>query len=588
MQRFAFAVYYFFSFLVALATVYCICLAYHLGPFRDMWIAMDFIRSYFDGSFHWPDFFALHGGAHRLAVPRLFFLLEYGFFSGTNVFLIIASLLFQSSVVWLVWKILQQEAHIPVCYRWFLTAMAVLLMFNATQLENFIYTFDMQWFLTSASAVWALNFWNIILKNISGNKKNPASVFSWACITTLASLFSSFSGLCLLLVLPALAIAHRVSKKILQMILLLLAGAIAWYTSGPFAEGGHWGGDHQIITFGIYVHFLWHVALVWIKWTALYFGSPLGREYFWPGSLFAYGSLFFLAWNWMVAIRNGAKTFTSFQMTCLAIALFAAIVGISTGLGRMYFVNTADEDRYQSIVAIYWLGIFAFALSRALQLPVQESSGRFKYMALSVIVFWTALVIPIASIKNAQAEVNFFDRVRDADLAVTTGQWDYSEIKDTLILGDKWKKINRPEMHASFLREQHWGMFASREAALLGTRVENDGISADRCEGGVYAITAVSAPYRGYRIIGHGQDVLHETLLKSYVAIDETGLIVGLGRLQREKNSLLPISWQPLESAHWLLYTENLNDQHNLQILGELDGGGYCVMASAKLPSPNT
>src|SRR5688572_18221594 len=104
---------------MALATVYCIALTYHLGPFRDMWIAMDFVRAYFNGGGNFSDLFSLHGGAHRLAVPRLFFLIEYGVFSGTNIFLIMVSVLSQLSVVWLVWRLLQQETHIPAQNRWF-------------------------------------------------------------------------------------------------------------------------------------------------------------------------------------------------------------------------------------------------------------------------------------------------------------------------------------------------------------------------------------------------------------------------------------------------------------------------------------
>jgi len=332
---------------------------------------------------------------------------------------------------------------------------------------------------------------------------------------------------------------------------------------------------------------LWSLLLLLLQWIALYFGSPLSRYSFICGIIVSYCSLFFLLWQWLKLFRVGIADRTPFQIMMLSIALWAAIVGVATGVGRMYFVHTAPEDRYQSIVLIYWLGLLGFALSRALQIEMHHKVSLYKYLALSQIIFWTCLVIPIASIKDAHAQVNFFDRVKDADLAMATGQWDYSEIRETLILGDKTKKINRPEMHAAFLRDQKWGVFAGPAFALLGTMIDQRFISADRCEGAADVITAVNAPYQGYRITGHGQEVQRETLLESYVAIDETNHIVGLGRLLREKDSLKPITWQPLEQAHWLLYTGNLHDQHNLQILGALNDGGYCVMASAKLPSPH-
>ena len=253
----------------------------------------------------------------------------------------------------------------------------------------------------------------------------------------------------------------------------------------------------------------------------------------------------------------------------------------------MYFVHTANEDRYQSIVLVYWLGVFIFSLSRALQISLHQKITRYKYASVAVIIFWTGVVIPLASIKDAKSQINFFDRVNNVNLALATGQWSYSDIKDTLILGDKWQKTNRPEKHAAFLRDRKWGVFASSQFALLGTSVDLHALSADSCEGGVNSIEAAHEPYSGYRITGYGQDVISESLLKTYVAIDESGRVVGLGRLLRQKDSLLPITWQAADSAHWLLYTENLSNTNNLQILGKLENGGYCVMASAKLPSYN-
>ena len=471
-------------------------------------------------------------------------------------------------------------------YQWLVVALSLILMLNATQLENFVYTFDVQWFITSAAAVWALAFWNIAFKAIAGKESLPLMTLAYALTATLISMFASFSGLCLWLVLPALAVVYRVSYKIIFILAVCVIAVVVLYLQGPFATGGGWSAP-EVVTAGMVCKLLWSLLLLFLQWIALYFGSPLSRYSFVCGIIVSYSSLFFLLWQWLKRFRSGIADSTSFQMIMLSIALWAAIVGVATGVGRMYFVHTAPEDRYQSIVLVYWLGLLGFTLSRALQIEIQQKISTFKYFALLLIIFWTCLVIPIASIKDAYVQINFFDRVKDADLAIATGQWDYNEIRETLILGDKTKKINRPELHAAFLRDQHWGIFSSPVFALLGTTIDQTFISADRCEGAVDTITVVNAPYQGYRITGHGQEVQRESLLKLYVAIDETGRIVGLGRLQRQKDSLKPIAWQPLEAAHWLLYTENLSDQHTLQILGAMDDGGYCVMASAKLPSPH-
>jgi hypothetical protein len=580
------AVYTLFAFFVVLSTIYFIFLSCHAGPFRDMWIAMDFVRAYFEGRSTLADLFSLHGGAHRLVIPRLLFLIEYGVFAGTNIFLIITSIIIQLSVVYLVWRALKQETHITASWRWFVTAMTLLLMFNATQLENFIYTFDTQWFLTSAAAAWALYFWNQLFKDFSEQRTASVKMFVSALLLTVVAMFSSFSGLCIWLVLPLLMASYRVSGKQIATAVFAVILVVVAYMQGTFSEATNWHSGPPSITPAVYVTFVFSMLELWLKWTALYFGSPLGREYFWFGALFSYASLLYLAWHWIKLLTMGAKSFTSFQVFCLSIALFAAMVGMSTGLGRMYFVNTADEDRYQSIVLIYWLGVFAFSLSRALQREVQQHMADYKYASIAVIIFWTGLVIPIASIRDARAQINFFDRVNNTNLAIATGQWAYDQIKDTLILGDKWKKLNRPEKHAAFLHEQKWGVFASPEFALLGSRLEQRFISADQCEGRVDAIVALPSPYRGYRISGQGQAVQGEFLPTVYMAIDETGRVVGLGRLQRQKDSFWPRTWQPPGQAHWLLYTQNLDLAPSIQILARLSEGGYCKMTSAKLPSP--
>src|SRR5690606_14634586 len=121
---------------------------------------------------------------------------------------------------------------------------------------------------------------------------------------------------------------------------------------------------------------------------------------------------------------------TSFQVWCLFIALFSIAVGFVTGWGRMHFINTADEDRYQSVVALYWLGVFSLGYLNAI-----NSQISIRYLASSCIFFWTCLVIPYFAIKDAQAQINFFDHVNVANLAIVTGQWEFQSIKSTLILG---------------------------------------------------------------------------------------------------------------------------------------------------------
>jgi len=564
--------------LLAFFTAYAIFLAYHTGPYRDMWIAMDFIRGWFSGDASLLDSFLLHGGAHRLAVPKLLFLAEYGIFHGSNLFLLSVAFLIQSSLVYLVWQWVRDETSLTSESRCLLVALSLVLMFNATQLENFLYTFDVQWFITVAAAAWALRCW-ILSCVMDASQHTWRMVFAVAgCVWALVSLFSSFSGVCVWLLLPVLMGVYQ--RRWLSFVLAasLVVVILVSYTRGPFGGTTEWIGIQGEVTVDSVVHFVIALAVLLFKWIALYLGSPLGREYPALAAAFVLSSFIFLGFQSIRLLRLGPAGFSSFQIWCLFIALFAAAVGFVTGWGRMHFVNTADEDRYQSVAALYWLGIFSLAYLR---------TSFFRGPVLAAIFFWTCLVIPYAAVKDARAQINFFDRVNTTNLAIATGQWEHHAIKSTLILGDQWKRINRPALHAGFLREKRWGIFATDEAQQLGQTFNAPGVARNDCEGQILSVAPVGDIYRGYQLTGQAYDVQHQQLFKKLLLLNDHHQIVGLARLQREKDSFLPIAWQSRDSAQWIGYTVDLPEATALEVWGEREDGSYCLAAkTATIPVP--
>lgn len=564
--------------LLALFTVYAIYLAFHTGPYRDMWIAMDFIRGWFAGDASFADLFTLHGGAHRLAVPKLLFLADYGIFAGANVFLVFVAFLIQAGVVYLVWQWVRDETSLTAESRWWLVALCLLLMFNSTQLENFLYTFDVQWFITVAAAAWALRCWVLSCAMDAAFYPKRMIYACAGCVWGLVALFSSFSGVCVWLLLPVLMVVYQRRWLSFMLAALLVVALLVSYTRGPFGGTTEWIGIQGEITLASLVHFVVALTALWCKWIFLYLGSPLGREYPGLAAAVVMASFIFLGFQLIRLWRSGPAGFSSFQIWCLFIALFAVTVGLVTGWGRMHFVNTADEDRYQSVVAIYWLGIFSLAYLR---------SSLFRWPVLAAIFFWTCLVIPYAAVKDARAQINFFDRVNTTNLAIATGQWELRSIKSTLILGDQWKHINRPQMHAGFLREKGWGIFSTKEAQRLGQTLDAVALSRDDCEGKVLSVTPVGDGYQGYRLTGQAYDVQGERLFKKLFIVTGEKQVVGLARLQREKDSFLPITWQPRDSALWVGYTVDLPEATVLEVWGEREDASYCLVGkTATIPAP--
>lgn len=570
--------------LLALFTGYAIWLAFHVGPYRDMWIVMDFIRGWFSGEATVQDIFSLHGGAHRLAIPKLLFLLEYGAFAGTNLFLLLMAFMVQSSVVYLVWCWVRDEPLLDGEARLLLVALSLLLMFNATQLENFLYTFDVQWFITTAAAAWALRCWILACTMRSAFDIQKKVYAAAGCIWALVSLFSSFSGICVWLLLPLIVWHYQRRLAIMAGVTSLVVAVLLCYTRGPFGGTTEWIGIQGEVTPLNLLYFVTALAMLWLKWIFLYLGSPLGREYPNLAAVCVLTSFIFLGSQVWRLLRSGPAGFSPFQVWCLAIALFAVAVGLVTGWGRMHFVNTADEDRYQSVVAFYWLGVFALAY-------IQSTNAQkvFRYGALAGFFFWTCLVIPYAGFKDARTQINFFNRVNTANLAIATGQWELQAIKSTLILGDQWKHISRPEWHGDFLREKSWGIFATDEAQQLGKILPAVAITGNMCEGRVLSVTPVGGNYQGYRLTGQAYDVQSKRLLKKLFMVNEENRVVGLARLQREKDSLLPVTWQSRESAHWVGYTVDLPESLVVNIWGERPDGSYCLLEkTATILAPST
>lgn len=574
-------IYCFYAIATLLTTFYFISQAYHLGPFRDMWIAMDFIRGFFEGNTPWHEAFSLHGGAHRLALPKLFFLIEYGIFNGSNTFLITASIMFQLCTLACVYCAIKQETYLSSAQKYLFLAVTTVLLFNTTQLENFIYTFDMQWFATASAAVISLYCWVQLFRQTAFKfTTNNAILLSAALLASLFSLFSSFSGLCLLLILPLLTIVYRLRPAYIVGVIIINITMISLYLSGPFAEGGSWVGENTpefTLTLIIKILLSWFV--LWVKWLALYFGAPLSRHYFWLAAACAYMSLLFLAWQWLSLLRHGKQQKTVFQIWALSIALFAAAVGAATGMGRLYVINTASEDRYQTIVLIYWLGLFAYAFSNSLWLRQQKKPHYFA-VSLAFILFWTTLVIPVSGIKDARAQLTSFNRVNNTNLAIAIQQYDFKAIKATLILGDKIKKINRPAMHADFLASQGWGIFHQPIVQLLNKPWPRFSSSSKWCDGQVTTINPLSMPYIGQVITGHIQLLNKQQTTQHIIALDSEHILRGLGRVQRIPKSLWPINHQ--KKNNWRLYATGTSKIEKLFYFAQLSNGRLCPLPDAR------
>ena len=425
------------------------------GPFKDMWWMLPMVERFMSGQLGLDELLSAHGGAHRLLIPRLLYLIDYSVFAGSNRFLITGSLLLQglASIIWC-WQI--RALCEPRTTKLFLWCLVLVISFSGMQLENVLYAFDIQWFLANTFALLAIYF--CVRHFVGGGRFDQAL----AVLLGVCAGFSSFLGLCALLLIAVVGLVKNTVCVRAWVWVCLIALFVIWYMSG-FESGSYAVFDAVPLdqSVGIVV-----LGVKLIQWILMYVGSPLTREVPWLGMLLSAMAISIVLVQTISFIQCRGQLFSAPALFFLLAALFALGVAIATGLGRLYFMHTANEDRYQTINLTFWTGFWLLMF-----VQTKSASGWLKSAAVVCVVVWSAYVGVWWHSKDTLARLSEFERVQASGVAQALGILDYKSVRDTLILGDKTKKINRAAMHGAFLREQSWGVYASAIANDYGKHI---------------------------------------------------------------------------------------------------------------------
>ena len=440
-----------FSFMVAVSSG-----LYH-GPFKDMWWMMPLVEDVYSGHARFQDFMAVHGGAHRLAIPRILYLLDFIFFSGSNRFLVVVSLLAQC-VAFVVWFLQIRALKLARIRKLFLWGLVLLVCFSGIQIENVLYTFDCQWFLANTFSLLALVY---LVKDLTlpSVVHNRLLVFFFGICAS----FCSFLGVCVLVLAAVISLYARRQDGHVWLQTCFILVFVIWYVSGfesnAFAVFDGMPVSTPFVAAGVF-------TLRLLQWTLIYIGSPLTRDVQWLGMLMAACAIAYVLVQCVRFLRNPRDAFTAPELFFLFVALFALAVVVATGLGRMYFIHTADEDRYQTINMTFWLGTWLLLLT-----PLCHQPWYKQRLVGVLVVLWAGYVGLYWHSRDILARLREFELVRASVVAQAVGVTDYLAIRDTLILGDKARQINRGMMHRHFLQERALGAYATDVAQHYGQAI---------------------------------------------------------------------------------------------------------------------
>ncbi len=418
------------------------------GPFRDMWEIMPLLESTFDGSWQLRDFWAPYGGAHRLVIPQLLFVLDLHILQGSNYLSLFASLICQCLILALVFRRTRDCYPDEPLMPWLSVSLALITLFSATQLYNLNYSISSQWFLATGFSALALF---IASQNITSAQQYAHRSMLIIPIGLLASISNS-AGILLWPVIIWVLWLRRHPVRHLAIISLTGISIIALYLyqMEPGLPGrGDTSFKQWILGLGFY-------SLIFVTG---YLASPLSRH--WPAiasllALILLAALLIDAWR--QRYKNNPDT--PLRLMIAGMACHVTLIAFTAGLGRTMYPDQQTTERYQTGALFFWLAVSLAALAWA-----QRRGGGWRLL-LPLPILMCALAVDYHN--SARKHILLANTVHQTHIGIGLGITDMPVALNTLSYPAGRQGHNYVAWHASFLRQEHLGPWSVPELTWHG------------------------------------------------------------------------------------------------------------------------
>ena len=425
------------------------------GPFRDYWEVMPLIEATFTrpiSEWPWHELWAPYGGAHRMVIPKLLFILDFHLTGGSNYLILSASLLcLFTTFILIVMRVRHCYPTDPVML-WLSSAIALITLFSATQLFNLNYSYDTQWFGSIVFSVAAL-----YLATHPAFNTRPAFYSTTALAAAALASINNMAGF---LVWPSVigilwfALTRPLWRAALLgvfgTVLLLYAHDIGLHAPSPVDS------NNPILWWAI---FLLHA----IKYIGLYLGSPITRT--WPvlaGLIAFIATLMILLRAWPK--RYNTNTHSSLYLMLAGMALQTLLVAAATAWGRIYYpVSMAMAERFQMIALLFWL-----CASLALLMWLQKRQWHWRAI-ISIVLLTTALA-PHQTV-STQKHIALSEAVHRAHLAATLDMTGMAVARNSIAFPAIQHQRNYMARHNTFLKRHRLGYFNEPLATAMQTPI---------------------------------------------------------------------------------------------------------------------
>lgn len=496
------------------------------GPFRDYWEVMPLIEATFTlpiQQWPWHELWEPYGGAHRLVIPKLLFILDFHLTGGSNTLILLASMICLAGTFLLVaWRVRQCYPDDPQMQR-LGASIALLTLFSATQLFNLNYSYDTQWF-------GSVFFSTLALFIASQDRFGETPVIHSAAALS-AALLASLNNMAGFLVWPSLLLLllSRTHGGLRISIAIIGMGVLAVFLPGTTGQAvSPVNPEHPWLSWlGIFVHV--------IRYDALYLASPISRQ--WPvaaGTLawIAMGFVCFTGWQQRRSPASGLLVLLAL------LALQALLVASATAWGRIFYpLDMAMAERYQAIAMVFMLCAGITLLTHLQQ---------HKAWACVAVLTMMALLIPLQS-DSARKHIALGNTVAHAHTAASLGMTGMTVARATISFPAIQNNINYLERHHAFLMAHQLAYLRDTPARLLA--------------GPITGHPACSL------VIHHALPSDTDGIYELWATPDCTGATVLAlhDQDQQIRGFLLPMQFAPIQGTQWHGYANQ--DPQRLQAI---------------------
>lgn len=509
------------------------------GPFRDLWEFVGDIEKQFRGEWSLAYLLDAYGGAHRIFLPKLLFFADSYWFDGSNQLTIATALGCQFIYLFLLWRALRACTLLSTADCLISISLFAAALFSTTQISNFLYAMDVQWFMS--------NLFGLLSLYLAVFSRQTPLRWLLAVLLGIVAALCNFTGLMALPLIALLLCLQRQRHKTDAICLLLIGGFCAWYINN--------GKSHTNIVIGsllispdlrsmldVLIPTLSNMAIYVLR----YLASPLSRE--WPiaGYCLSLSGIAITLYYWMRFIKD-RHSLQHWQQLCLCLSTYIIISACFTALGRIIYPNSAVAERYQTLVLPWLPALFGLTWP----------NWRNLRFAAVILLLWTAIffvyLLP-AQHSSAHDMVILSSRVHLAHTAARSGVLELPNVQATLSHPLIKNNINAVKNNDAFLRSQQLGYFQTLPAFALGKTIDNSD-KLPLCNGSI----SLQLDEENNSMIISGQLTGKDDAFLNDLLLVQNNTVVGLGITTGSDDSFLPVPQQDHSQWHFRTYANSKN-----------------------------